>query len=711
MASTDPFQRADDDAFIESRVKLSPVERKRERVRARAELKANGGIMRRLWRRGAGVSTRVERKASRAGQRMERESAEAGTVVSGWPAVEGLYPVLSFLALPALVVMMITVTGGHWPAFILYPVALCLGLIVAVSALRGVELVLACLIIYMPFSKVFVVPIAPGINGTNMLLLLGLFAVTLRAVSLRIRLTDWPRGTSLVLVFGVLTSLSAFTIMLLPGGRTYFLYNELLNYKAWLDQFIFYFIVLMCIRDVEIAKRCVIYMMIGSVLVVLYAVPEMLEKMGRSTIEKSRILGPHMQSNNFGGFVAYTVLPLIAVFVVFIKDLRAWLLTPYFLLAAKVLITTFSRGAYVAMVVGGFLAGWYRGRGFLAIWTTVLLCLLLVFPSVIPESILARMDTVTSENADSSIPVEEKLDKSSSIRLILWQVGAQMIMEDPFLGKGFKGFPFLKAGYTEFPFAESDPHNMYIYVGAQMGLPALALFLIILAYSFNLGRVLAGNRHDRLIRAIGIGGASATACYAVVCIFGSRAVNLNFTVYFWTYLVVMQVIRQADINANAAREPVRERISAFGIAGAFSRSARRRAAQTGEADGAGADQRVSPSRRMPNTRSGNTRGAAAFQASRAPAEKTAGKRASVRRDSRPGDRPDNRATDQAEVQAGFQAGDGIDKHSEVRADDRSDRAADSQVDGRNDQFEDVPQRNRKRTRRPQKPLQSWRLQR
>ncbi len=547
MASTNPFLHADAANAVDS---------------DDAEPQAAGGAR----SRGAGKRAKLQRNKSRRGLRQLREMAGESGVVSGWPEFDNLKPVLIFLSIPAFLVLAITITGGHWPAFILYPIALGLGLVLAISAFKGVELVLAVLLIYLPFSKVFVVPLAPGINGTNMLVLLGFFAALMQLRATRQKLTEFPAGTYLVFAFAVLTSLSVFTIMQYPGGRRYLLYTEFLSYKAWVDQFIFYFIVLMCVRDIETAKRCVIYAMIGSVLVVLYSVPEMLEKSGRSTIDKSRIGGPHLQSNNFGGFLAYTILPLIALFVTYIKDIRAWMLTPYFLLTAKVLITTFSRGAYLAMVVGGFLAAWMKGRGFLAWWAAIGISFILVFPSVIPESIVARMESGTQETANSAASAEEKLDKSSVTRLILWRASAKMIEEDPIWGKGFKGFPFMKDEYTDTPVVESDPHSMYLYIGSQMGLPALALYLVILGYSYWLGRELSREKHDRFIKVIGIGGAAATACFAVVGIFGSRAVTLNFTVYFWLFLVVMQVIRQKQLDQVEADKPKRRRTNAFLIA-------------------------------------------------------------------------------------------------------------------------------------------------
>ena len=546
MASTNPLPHAEDASLADLDDLQSP---------------ASGGAR----KRGAGARPRAARRKSRSALRRMRSAMSESALVSGWPEFDGLKPVLMFLAVPALLVLAITVTGGHWSSAILYPIALALGAFVAASTFRGVELVMAVLLIYLPFSKVFVVPIAPGVNGTNMLMLLGLFAAVLRLMSTRQRILDWPAGTWIVLIFGLLSSLSAFTVTLIPGGRVNLLYSEFLSYKAWIDQFVFYFIAVMCIRDTETAKRAVVYVMIGSVLVVLYSVPEMLEKAGRSTIEKSRIGGPHLQSNNFGGFVAYTILPIIAFFVIYIRDIRAWLLTPYFLVTAKVLITTFSRGAYVAMVVGALLAGWFKGKGFLGLWLAIALSFVLVFPSVIPESILARMDSL-HDDTNSAAPTEEQLDQSSVTRLIMWRAAATMIAEDPIWGKGFKAFPMLKEDYTEVPVKESDPHSMYLYLGSQMGLPTLSLFLFILGYSFWLGRSLSKNNEDRFIKAIGIGGASAAACFAVVNIFGSRAVSLNFTVYFWTFLVVMQVLRQAQLDAESATKPKRKRTNAFEIA-------------------------------------------------------------------------------------------------------------------------------------------------
>jgi len=534
------------------------------------------------------------RAARRASALRDAHNAQGELDDGGFPTWAGLRPVLLFLMFPAMFAFAILVTGGEWEPEVLYPIAGLIGLYVFWTAFRGAELVIACLLLYLPFSSTYVIPVAPGVNGTNMLLLLGLFASVLRATDRRQEWVGYPAGTSLVLVFAVLSTLSGFTVLQLPGGWSHLVHGELLSYKAWIDQFLFYFVVASCIRDVETAKRVMVYMGIGAVVLVLYAVPEMLAKMGRSTIEKSRIVGPHRQSNNFGGFVAYTLLPVVAYFMVNIRDLRAWLLTPYFLLAAKVLISTFSRGAYLAVALGGLLAGFLKGKAFLSLWAALVLCFFLAFPRFIPESIMVRLQSIT-EAAPNTYQAAE-LDKSSASRLILWAAAVEMMKEDPLLGKGFKAFPKLKAEYTEIPVRESDPHSMYLYIGSQMGVPALLAYLGLLGWSFWLGCYLSRHGRDRFVRAIGIGGGSATGCFAVICLFGSRAVNLEFTAYFWATLVVMQVLYQAHRKELDAVAPSRRRRTALDVvrklAGqwpgvpAGGRAARAAASQAGSAGSA-----------------------------------------------------------------------------------------------------------------------------
>jgi len=208
---------------------------------------------------------------------------------------------------------------------------------------------------------------------------------------------------------------------------------------------------------------------------------------------------------------------------------------------------------------------------------------------MIPEAIVDRFDTFNSTN--SAAVAEDTLDKSSVTRLIMWRAAAQMIVEDPILGKGFKGFPLLKEDYMDADVKESDPHSMYLYIGSQMGLPALALFIVILGYAFWLGRYHSKNETDRFIRII---------------------------------LVIMQVIRQRQLEEQATKSARQKRVtvsadertplnqaSSPAMLPFQGRALRKRAAAAAEHKAAQDDGEIS-GRRSHKKRK---RGAAAYQAS------------------------------------------------------------------------------------------------
>ncbi|MFK8075906.1 MAG: O-antigen ligase family protein [Granulosicoccus sp.] len=518
MASTNPFQHASDEA--------SGFGRSAER----------GSGLR-------GASRRTNKRRKKTGLAPQLKAASEGSALGGWPTFAELRPVLLFLCFPAAVVLTSVLMGGL-PRPILYFSGLLIGIFVLASTFKTVEITIACILIYLPFAKVFVIPVLPGLNGTNMLIMLGFLTAFLRASREKDKFVDWPPGSSLVIFFGAYTALSAFTLLQHAGGGSV-LKSEFLSYKSWLDQFVVYLLLAALIRDKAGAKRAMVYTMIGSMLVIFYSIPELLEKMGRSSIEKSRMVGPQLQSNNFGGFIAYTLLPMLAFFMVYIKDLRAWIITPYFIIAFKVLLTTFSRGAYLAIAAGGLLAGYYRGKVFLGMIGVLGVCAVLLFPSIIPQSLVDRMGGLIGGEQEISVPKEEAIDKSSSTRIDMWKAAGKMMAESPVLGKGFKGFAFLKSRYLEVDHTESDPHSMYMYIGSQMGLPALFLFILLMYSMFKMGRFLSQHKDDDFIRAVGIGCAAAAVCYGIINVFGSRAVALNFTVYFWTYMLILQVLKRS----------------------------------------------------------------------------------------------------------------------------------------------------------------------
>ncbi len=477
-----------------------------------------------------------QKDRNKAHSRKNRRSVQTQTART-FPKYEDLRGVLLFFSLPVMIILLSSIFSTPIPKPLLYGIASLLGFYIVMRSYYSVELVLAVALLYFPFSKTYIIPIAPGLNGTNVFLVLVLMAAFFQAQRTRSSLIEIMSGSKIVFFFTLLSAYSAVTLTFMPGGFEYFKNDIWYVYKAWLDQFILYFVAHSVIRDRELAKRVIIYIVVGSLAVVFYSIPEMLEKMGNSDIDKMRVGGPHQQPNNFGGFIAYTILPVIALFIVYIKNIKAWLVAPYLLLSVKLLITSFSRGAYLAMALSGLLTGYLRGKAFVFYWLSIGLVLVLMFPSVIPQAVVDRLGN-TEKNVSSST---QQLDKSSQTRLVMWEAAIEMTAENPFFGKGFKAFPLLKEQYTDSFVRESDPHNMYFYISSQMGIPALVLFLLIFLNMFEMGRKLARKSDDKFIRAAGIGGAGMAASMAIINVFGSRFINIDFTCYFLVYYVVLQV--------------------------------------------------------------------------------------------------------------------------------------------------------------------------
>ena len=446
---------------------------------------------------------------------------------------EPLRPILLFLSIPVSMMLAMLLFRIHLPIWLLYGTAGGLGLVVFLRMFQDPELLMAVVILYIPLNKLYVIPIAPGINGTNLFLSLLIIAWIFNAKKMDRPFFIRILSTKLVGALIIITMLSLIPATLNVG----FLYvtDHLDNLKRWLEQFVLFFAFVNLIKNGAMARRIALYIMFGMLIVLALGAVEWLDKRSASSIEKARLLGPQLQPNDFAAFLVYGMGLFISLFVLQIEKIRAWFLLPLLFLLVRLLIATFSRGAYFAVALAGFVVGYLRGILFMITVGIFSIILLFVTPELMPESIKARLNQTTSTSTSG----DEKLDNSSETRLILWHAAIAMSIESPLLGKGFATFPRLKIFYTEVSVPESDNHNMYLYLASQMGIPAVLIFMLILYHTYQLGvRVYRGS-YKIFPRAIGMGGAAMAAGVAMTNMFGSRMVDIVVTAYFWIYLAVL----------------------------------------------------------------------------------------------------------------------------------------------------------------------------
>lgn len=456
---------------------------------------------------------------------------------------------LRLLMLPAILALMV-VLGVPLSGGALYAFAFLACVPVLLALPRNAEPLLALFVLYLPLSKSYAIPIAPGINGTNMFevgLLLVLMMSKGRGHEAPIidKPLRWP-----VALWAFFSLLSFVTTMERVGlGELVSGYAYLL--KAWLDQFIVFLVVGGLIRDRSMARRVVIYLMVGTILVLVMGFQEWLDTRFLDSIEKSRLLGPQLQPNDFGAYLTYSAGPFIGLFLVNWTRWRSWFLLAYFVVLARLTLATFSRGAYIGLGAAVLAATYVRSKLLLIFAIGLVFGLISFDPGLMPQSMTARLGQTAGE-AESG----EELDKSSETRIVLWNAAIAMTLERPVLGHGFASFPMLKSRYTEIPVEESDNHNMFLYISSQMGIPALVVFLILIWRTYMCGARLYRSSTNPFDKSIGLGAVAIAGAIIGVNMFGSRMVDIAVSGYYWTYLAALAaLLGKSNVSSHTPGRP------------------------------------------------------------------------------------------------------------------------------------------------------------
>jgi len=458
-------------------------------------------------------------------------------LVAGWAGPQ-LWSTLGLLAIPATLAALVALLDLQLPAALLYGVAAAFGAILLYRMRRDSETLLALVVCYLPLSKSYVASIAPGINATNILEVLLLLAWLLQSTRSRQHQVAPRTDSRVVALWAALSVLSMVTETLRVGPSEFFSVHAE-NAKAWMDQFVVFFAFLNLIRDGKMARRVAVYAMLSSVFVLALGFVEWLDKRDIDNMERARLLGPQLQPNDLGGYLAYSAGPFLGLLLCNLTRIRGWLLAPYFLLLVRVVLATFSRGAYLGLGVAAVCAAFARGRLFFAAAALALAATVTQFPSVVPQSLMERLGQTTATANE-----QESYDKSTETRLTLWNAAIDMTLENPILGKGFGSFATLKWKYTETTVEEADNHNMFLYISSQMGIPALIGFVLVILRMMQLGVNLFRRCSDNFGRSLGLGGVAMAGSVIGVNMFGSRMVDIGVSVEFWVYLAVLAVMWQ-----------------------------------------------------------------------------------------------------------------------------------------------------------------------
>ena len=245
--------------------------------------------------------------------------------------------------------------------------------------------------------------------------------------------------------------------------------------KHYIDFYSWYVIYFLIITIVNTRERFYVFIMVILISMAKIAIGTAKQWILRGfSFTGWGLMGPAGYFQNSGelAILMLMLFPLAYYLYEYLKDdvsrWERWLLVAFWVAPILTILGASSRGAQVALafqLLFMFYKQIFRVKSL--IFISVLLASLYY---LLPEEQKARFS-------------EAGEDKTSVQRLLYWEHGVEMIKEYPWLGVGFFNFPTYYGQYFSsdllYPKAQL-PHNIFIQVGTDGGIPALLIYIIIL---------------------------------------------------------------------------------------------------------------------------------------------------------------------------------------------------------------------------------------
>ena len=444
------------------------------------------------------------------------------------------------------------------PTVVIISVIGAIGTAIFAAGLIRPEVPLLALTAYVPFSKVLVGgfgELMTAFNLTNLLMVMILLGHVLRTMAQRKPLIEANALNLPVVLFCALGAVSLVRGVLAGYGEEYAL-TFLIPLKRWLTPIALYLVTYNVVQDRRTVRQVLVIIMIVVAVAALMAIKDYIDVGPNSSLDHSRIGGIAEQPNMLGAFFVYYMFLFAAFWMMNWTRVRYWLLLLPFGLCFRGIQVTFSRGAYLAFAMGGVALAFFRNK-FLWVAVSCLLAFAVLNPWVLPKGIAQRLQSTVQDEQVSDVygdpGILNSLDASSAHRLEIWGGAVRMIAEHPLTGVGYGVFPYLIHSYAP-NIQQMDAHNSYLIIAAEMGVPALLVFLWILIVIGWKTRWLYRHAQDPFFKAMALGWLAGLAGLLVANMFGSRLHSEEISAYFW--ILCALIMRAVAIERREGLEAV-----------------------------------------------------------------------------------------------------------------------------------------------------------
>lgn len=238
---------------------------------------------------------------------------------------------------------------------------------------------------------------------------------------------------------------------------------------------------------------------------------------------KTRVYATFDNPNVLGQYFIITIPIIFALFFGErnIPRKTAWL--GVFAVCFLCLLYTWSRGAWVGVVLGIAVFLLLRDRR----WIVLCILALLALPFVLPPSILNRLLSIGNTG-----------DSSTAYRVSVWIASARMAMDFWMSGVGYGSDAFATV-YSAYALNGAGfalhSHNFYIQLVVDMGIGGLVTFLLIVATAY---REIALVRDRGMVRAVTLALAGVLVGYMFQGVAESLWYNLRMSLMFWIVMAL-----------------------------------------------------------------------------------------------------------------------------------------------------------------------------
>lgn len=451
------------------------------------------------------------------------------------------------MAMIAFALSVIVIKEIQLPKIVLIMGALVAGALLFFKGMSQPEIVTYVLVAYMPFSKVLVGDFggfSQALNVTNFLV--GFILVVW--FSGRYAQGE-PKWTSSPLngLIGLFILMALVALFRGSYYETGYLWKAFIEFKRWVTPVFLFFLVLNTVKERWMIKNIVITMVIVCTLVGLMAIYEYIDIGDAGDLENARVGGISEHSNSLAAFFSYYIFLPLGFFLMNRKKPKYWLLLIPFLLQFRGIMVTFSRGGYLSFAAGLLATTFFRSKGTL-LAMVIGVAILFQFPQFLPGGIRYRMEQTIQKKNTSYTAVSEdlegNLEASSAIRIKIWKAAIEMIKDYPVLGIGYGLFDLMLPHYL--PGVAMDAHNTYLILAAEMGIPTLIVFLLIVFVAGIQALKLYYLTKDPFSKAFALGMLGGIAGLLMSNMFGSRLDSQEVSSYFWILCALLMRLRVLD---------------------------------------------------------------------------------------------------------------------------------------------------------------------